>query len=572
MTDRRLSRPLVWTILALAVMVAMGWLLTCDFTWWDDPTTVHSNWRFDPVRWDTVVFYWCHPSEDIYIPLTRTVWMLVSMAARVSANPDGIKFNPVFFHALNVSTHVAGAFAVFALLRRLVSHDLAALLGAALWAVHPVQVESVGWVSGYKDVLCGALSVMAIERYVAWRQGPTRGRYGVSFLLYALAMLAKPSAMTLPLILAAIDWLALHRRPRETLKALWPFALAAVPVVLIARLSQTALMVDSPLWARPLIAADSLAFYVIKIIFPVHLAIDYGRTPTSVIGNGRIWFTWLLPAAIAAAAVWRYRRARLGNRPIDFLPVLGGVIFVLAPLHVLGFTRFDFQVYSTVADHYLYVAMLGPALCLAWAIARGPRSFFACAAAVVAVYAGRAAAQCPVWENEAVLMAHTLRINPRSWLALNNIAADDTRRGNLPAAADALKLATEYSPHNPILQLSWATHYVMAGDYPLAAQYFHQMLDEHVAKFGRTPDRIIIYHKAIELFLDALQLDEAEKFIREGLVEFPNNATMLYHQERIANMRRDPAFQLRLKAATTADTTADTATDTTAETTTGPAR
>ena len=131
-------------------------LTACDFVFWDDQATIQDNPRLNPPSWDTVWFYWTTASEEktmgLYVPVTWTVWTgLASISHLISR---GI-LNPSLFHATNVLLHSITALLVFELLMELFGALIPAVIGALLFALHPVQVETVGWASGTKDLLCG---------------------------------------------------------------------------------------------------------------------------------------------------------------------------------------------------------------------------------------------------------------------------------------------------------------------------------------------------------------------------------------------------------------------------------
>jgi len=544
MTDRRLSKPAAWAVLAIVTLAAMGRLLLCDFTWWDDPHTIHQNNLMNLVKLDSFLHYWSVAPADIYIPLTYNVWALVSIVARVNDSPAGISLNPFFYHALNVFTHIGGAAAAYFLLRRLLKHDLAALAGALFWAVHPIQVEAVGWISGYKDVLAGTLALVSLERFVAWRQDGGRKRFFTSLVLYALAMLSKPSAMTLPLIIVLIDWLGLRSGWRAILKSIWPYVLETVPIAIVARMVQPGSVAHSALWARPFIALDSLAFYVVKILFPLQLCIDYGRNPAWVIHSGMIWYSWLLPTGIAAIVFFLCRRQRKAHRPVDLLPVAGLLVLAAAPLPVLGLVSFDFEAFSTVSDHYVYLALLGPAICVAWAVAKLPRAFFAGICVLLLLYVAKSAAQAATWQDEWTVMNHTVAVNPRSWLAYNNLSNDYSRQNNLPAEEDALLKALEFSPDNPVVEGNLLWHYLMTRQFDLADFYARQVINHYSFYRGLPSLTADPYMHVIGMYVDARRIDEAERYLKEAMRLFPQNGYFRVRQEQIDAMKRDPNFKI----------------------------
>jgi hypothetical protein len=169
-----------------------------------------------------------------------------------------------------------------------------------------------------------------------------------------------------------------------------------------------------PLWQRPFVAGDALAFYLFKIVCPIRLGVDYGRAPVSTIASHWPYLTSLVPLVIAIV-VWVKRRAW---RPI----VAGAVIFVLGLLPILGLVPFDFQIYSTVADHYVYLPMLGIAIVVAFVVLRW-RKLAPVAILVIGLLGVRTFLQAMTWKDSLTLFNHALEVNPRSWMAQVNLAS-----------------------------------------------------------------------------------------------------------------------------------------------------
>ena len=148
-------------LLLLLTLIVFARVVACDFTNWDDRANIASNPRFNPPTWDALQHHWAHTEMDIYMPMTRTVWAGIATVGRLpQADPDGIWLNPYLFHGVNLLVHLLSVAIVFQLLQLLVPNPTAAFFGAAVFAVHPVMVEPVAWVSGLKDVLCGAAFVI----------------------------------------------------------------------------------------------------------------------------------------------------------------------------------------------------------------------------------------------------------------------------------------------------------------------------------------------------------------------------------------------------------------------------
>jgi tetratricopeptide (TPR) repeat protein len=413
--------------IVLPLVVVFGRILGHDLLGWDDRMNTVLNPHLVPPSASGFLYIWEHVHGEMYIPLTFTLWGLL---ARVT-------LEPWIFHAASLAIHAGAALAAFALLRRLVQDDVAAAAGALLFGLHPVQVESVAWMSGAKDLLCGMFSLLALASHVdvarAELASPARARAlvrGTAFVV--LALLSKPSAVALPLLALALDVLWLGRRWTRSLRDLAPWIAVAAVGAVVARVAQTGAGVDpAPIATRPLIAADAIAFYARTIVAPVALAPDYTRDPRSVLATGRA-----VPVAIgvlaAFAALAILRRRERGSGPFH-AATAAAALSIAAVAPVLGLVPFDFQRYSTVADHYLYLAMIGPAFLLAWALARWPQpSVRAATALLLVAFAAKSAVQAGIWADDATLWRHTLAVRPRSWTAHGNLgqALDASGRPN----------------------------------------------------------------------------------------------------------------------------------------------
>ncbi len=195
------------------------------------------------------------------------------------------------------------------------------------------------------------------------REFITRSR----LLALLAAMLCKPSAMIVPVILIVLDRFFLHRSWRKIVLAVLPMACVIVPLMVVARKVQDADAVPpvAPI-DRFFVAGDALTFYLQKLLIPIRLCVDYGRSPTAAMQMPGFKLGWLLPIVIAVGLFLCRKRVP---------KLLAAAIIFLAPLlPVLGFTPFMFQAHSTVADHYLYLPMLGGALAVAILVAYTKRA------------------------------------------------------------------------------------------------------------------------------------------------------------------------------------------------------
>jgi hypothetical protein len=462
-----LARKFAWIAGVVGITLLALWpVVTNGFTDWDDPHNVWLNPDFNPPTAEKVLSYWRKPLAELYIPVTYSVWGIASMLA---ATPDRA-LDPHVFHALNLLVHLGAAVLVFLILDLLDFPLPAAGIAAAVFAVHPMQVEAVAWVSGLKDLLSGLLALLAIYLYLraATDASPNpRQALAMATAAFALALLAKPQAVVVPLIVAVIDLAFLRRPLRRPAPLLLLWLAMSVVVAVIARLVQPAQMSAplAPLWGRPLVAGDAIAFYVSKILVPIRLAVDYGRSPDKVLAGGRVGLTFAVAVVLLAAIGLGYRRwPRI---------CAAAAILIIGLLPVLGLIPFSFQFYSTVADHYLYLSMLGVALAVAWLIQQiSARPALAVGGLLVVALGAQSWMQSWVWRDTITLFEHNLRINPRSPAAHENLAIAYLNRGDWGQAIEHGEAAARLRPDDPDAHLNYALALRSGG-----------MLDDAVGQF-----------------------------------------------------------------------------------------
>jgi protein O-mannosyl-transferase len=437
----------LWIIrffLLAVILAAFGRALTNDFVDWDDSQLIYGNPNFNPPTFRGLAHHWNPLSSNnigMYDPLVYTFWWGVAHGAQLDA-PDllGAKLNPQIFHAANLAVHWLTACLVVEILIRLGIPAWPAAGGAMIFAIHPMQTEAVAWATGMKDLLCGFFCMATIWMHLGGAGKSGRARRNDDLFtaaFYVAALLCKPSAVVLPLIIFMLDVVVLRRPWKKSALAMVPWLLiAAIAAGLASILQPTIYIQAAPLWVRPLIAGDALAFYMAKLLFPVDLAIDYGRTPANLLTNPSfhhaLWWTWIFPAA-AALLVYHFRQ----NRRL----VAAAWIFVLGLLPVLGLTTFIYQFYSTVADRYIYLSMLGVAIAAGLVLAKLSRPMLAGAITVLSVILiSLSFAQAGVWKDSETLYLRDVALNqgnPNHWMIL---AEYSDREANimLKLAGDAL--------------------------------------------------------------------------------------------------------------------------------------
>lgn len=519
-------------------------LLRNGFIDWDDPTQIIHNPRFNPPTLAGLAEYWRAPrlGEEFYVPVSYTAsWILAAAGRTLGADGDAV-VRPWPYHAAGWLLHAAGAALVLLIVDRLTAHRWAAFVGAALFAVHPVQVESLAWASSLYSVLSGFFALLAIWQYLVFsdaRPRPTTApgnqvppgvaswlHYALATLAFGAAVLTKPTVVVVPLMVVAIEIILRGRRMRDMIAPLGVWLLLAAPVILLVREAERGAPVDVPsLPWRGLIALDSLAFYLYKLVLPIRLAPDYGRSPHWLLESSQPYYAWIAPVVLLAVA-WHVRR------DAKWVPACM-LLFVAALLPTLGLVPFDYQRYSTVADRYLYLAMLAPALALGSVLSRHPRpAYFAASGAAVAVLAILSHVQTYRWRDSQTLFAHTLSVNPRSLAAHVVFGYLHAAKGNDDAALAEFEQALRANPTDAAALSHVGNIHLRRGRFGDAAAAYRAALVSGGA------------HPALNLNLGAAlaqlgRTEEAAAVLSDLVARMPDNADGHANLANVLMVRQD---------------------------------
>lgn len=487
---------------------------------WDDRSNVAENPYLRQVTGANVLSFWQKPYQQLYIPLTYTVWAgIAAVAGNLTAEPRN-RFDAGPFHMVNLILHILSALVVFVILRRFTGQEWAAGAGALLFGLHPLQVEAVSWVTGMKDLLSGLLSLVALWQYLVYAGPDGAGEqkkgwgihYGIATGAFVLALLAKPSAVAVPVVAWALDYGLLKRSWRQSAKSLAGWVVLAIVFIGVTHAAQPTIQGDFTwsMWARPLIAADALAFYLYKLILPVGLSVDYGRTPGVVLERGWAYYTWIVPVGLAAL-LWAWR-SRAG------LIITAAAIFAAGLLPVLGLVPLGFQQISTVADRYVYLSMLGPALALAGVLSRWTRkATMAVVSIVLVALAVLSAVQARHWRDDVTLSQHALELNAKSWLAHYHAGIGSARTGAVDDAVRHFTAALEIKPGYIDAHLGLGNMLAMKGRLDEAIEHYQKVLQAE----SRSAE---VYFNLGNAFVNVNRLADAVEQFEKSLKVDPDNA------------------------------------------------
>lgn len=396
-----------WALALLTIAVYLP-SLAGGFVW--------DDWRYfvtEPLirRWDGIVAIWLAPSataEQHYWPVMYTSFWLEHKLWGLHA-PG--------YHAVNLGLHVLNTLLLWRLLVRL--RIPGAWLAAAVFAVHPIHVESVAWIMARKDLLSGLFYLGAVHVWLRHVDGPSTPRALASLALLLLALLSKSIAVTLPASLLLVRWW-------QTGRIEWRDCWFVAPLVALAAIvagadlwfyrSHSRFAFDYSAVERALIAGRALLVYAGQLAWPAHLPIAYARWDVHW-DDVAAWCA-VVGLCVLAAVLWS-TQGRIGRGPLA-----GLAYFVLTLSPVLGFVDFDFMQIGFVADRFAYLASIGPFAVAAGGAAWWVRRSRAAGVAVVAgAMLGLAALgsltwrQATVYRDDAALARHMAESSPEHWFA-----------------------------------------------------------------------------------------------------------------------------------------------------------
>jgi tetratricopeptide (TPR) repeat protein len=362
---------------------------------------------------------------------------------------------PLGYHAVTLLLH-AGSAVLFALvLRRLLSGGPAAWLAALLFALHPVHVESVAWITEQKNTLSLALYLGAALAYLRFDQTRRPGAYALALSLFVLSLLCKSVTATLPAALLVVFW---WKRGRLSLRrdalALLPWLALGAAAGLFSSWVEKAYVgaqgadFDLSAAGRVLVAGRAIWFYMGKLAWPVGLNFVYPRWSI----DAAAWWQWLFPLGVLAgiAGLWALRRLARG-------PLAAFLIFVGSLFPALSFVNLYGARYSWVWDHWQYLpdlsllALAAAGLVAGWRLAAPAlRPLGPALAAALAVLLGTLTwARCAAFADSDTLWRTTLARNPSCWMAFNNLGLAWSRiPGRLDDAVAEYQEALRLNPND----------------------------------------------------------------------------------------------------------------------------
>jgi len=431
------------TLVILGSLLVFGPALQAGFIWDDD---FHFTGNSNVARWKGLIDIWTS-REAMYYPLVLTTGWAVHKV---------VGFNPVVFHGLTLTFHVLNALLLVAVLRRFKIPG--AWLAGMLFAWHPMQVESVAWISELKNTqsvffLLGSIFSLQKSGFfhaAEFRDKKSRYWYWIAIGLFLLALLSKPSVVMVPVALAAVIWWKRGVKSWVDLDGLFPFImlslLASGWAVWEQRYSSGAQGFEwsqTPL-ERLILSGQIMWFYLHKLCWPEPLMFLYPQWEIKT-GNLMSYIPLIILAAVGVGCWWkRNTRARYPGLVLFWFAAM---IFPVAGLFNVYFMR-----YAWVSDHFVYLAGIsvfagvGAGWSLLYTKQRGVA--VAVAALLLAVCGWRSNQHARTFHDPETLWKAALEVNPGAWMAHNNLGLIFRDHGDRERAQHHLEQALQHNPRH----------------------------------------------------------------------------------------------------------------------------
>jgi Tfp pilus assembly protein PilF len=382
--------------------------------------------------------------------------------------------NPGRHHLINLVLHILNTLLLFLFFNRLTGAYLRSAMVAALFALHPLHVETVAWVADRKDALSAFFWMLTMWTYVRYVERPSPGRYLLPLLLFILALMSKPMVVTLPLVLILIDYWPLGRlqfgtareattsQPTpgltsgfagqpvrrifvEKILFLFPVVISVIVTVVIMYTRGTRPLKLVKLLPKIGLVKKSLVFYAVyigKMIYPANLAVIYPHQ--KMMPNWQVGGAGLLLIGITFFVLWKARR-------YPYL-AMGWLWYLITLLPVAGLLPFGPQ---RIADRYTYIPLIGLFVMIAWGIPdlvsrwRHRRTVLVILSGVVLLGAVICSwHQVRHWKNSITLYSHAVNVTSDNYVTHNNLGMELLKRGNIEEAtnqfAETLRIKPDY--------------------------------------------------------------------------------------------------------------------------------
>ncbi|MHC4259742.1 MAG: tetratricopeptide repeat protein [Planctomycetota bacterium] len=545
----------IYLTLALTTFAVYWQVRNCDFVGYDDMDYVTENDNVQAgLTRRSITWAFTTSRAGNWHPLT---WLSHMLDCQLFG------LNSCWHHISNLLLHMANTLLLFAVFERMTQKRWQSVFIAAAFALHPLHVESVAWISERKDVLSGFFWMLTLTAYVHYVARPSSGRYLLTLLAFAVGLMAKPMLVTLPFTLLLLDYWPLNRfrfghivqdrdqRRRSSFGALAKskparsllvekipfFALSAASSVvtfIVQRGAGAVMPVDKlPLIFRMANAFVSYLTYVKKMMWPAGLAVFYPHLRMDL----PIWqvaaAAMLVVGITVVAAVQARRRPWL---------VVGWVWYLGTLVPVIGLVQVGAQ---AMADRYTYIPIIGLFIIVAWSLPELLKRFRyknvalgIAAAFVLSAMAIRTWQQVRHWQNSCTLFSHAIAVTKDNYVAHHGLGSAFYKQGEYSDAISHYEHTLRIKPNHKNAPGDIGLALLQLGEHDQAASYFRQALNRkgqlhkwHVG-LGIIFQKQGQFDKAVQHFYQALQIKPVFPYARKCL------AGVLFNQNQLEEALR----------------------------------
>lgn len=474
------SKPTVMLCLLLAVITLLVYnrAASSEFINFDDPQYVTNNSHIrEGLTWSTIQWAFTTYEAGNWHPLT---WLSHALDAQL------IALNPAGHHYVNVLFHVINSLLLFLVLLSATRSRWLSWLAAAIWALHPVNVESVAWVSERKNLLSMFFFLLAMHAYEKYARGPRPGKYVLTALLFSLGLMAKPQVITFPFVLLLWDYWPLRRLGSAASTPPASSSILALtgekmPLLLLSTASAVITMraqqfghavrttAEFSFSVRIENALLSYVRYIEKFFWPHPLSPFYAH-PENTIPAWQAGMAGTFLLLVTALVLWQRRRSYL---------LVGWFWFLGTLVPMIGLVQVGQQ---AMADRYAYLPFIGLLLMVVWGghdllASLGWRRELSIVGAIAILVALSALTyrQLGYWRNSEILWSHALQVSDRNYTAHSNLADALARQGRSEEAIVHYEAAESLHAYPPSQLLSLGLYELQHGHGDAAIQQFKRV-------------------------------------------------------------------------------------------------
>ena len=492
--SRWFNQPLLLALLLVVATLALYYPVHGHpFVNYDDSLYVTDNVQVQSgINWDTVTWAFTTFDVDTWHPLT---WLSHALDCQL------FQLNPAGHHDVNLLLHVLNVVLLFWVLLLATGYAGRSFMVAALFALHPINVESVAWVAERKNPLSMLFFLLALGAYRWYAREPRVGRYCLVAFLFALGLLAKPQVITFPFVLLLWDYWPLRRMFAPTpesdsgtatqtaippRKLSW-LVLEKLPLLAFSAASAILTMKGVRagavnVWYSPSIrlknAVFSYAQYLRDAFWPSRLGVFYPH-PGNSLSAWQVGAALLFLLAITAFVIDRQRQRYLTTGWLWFLGTM---------VPMIGLEGVGYQGMQGMADRYAYLPFIGLFIMICWGISEWAKQRHISTAwlaglsfAVLLALAAVTHRQIGYWSDSATLWSHTLQVTKRNWLAENNLGKILMSQGRVEEGMSHFLKATEIYPNDPVSNMNIATYEQQRGN-------LHEAIERYKKALGSSRD------------------------------------------------------------------------------------